>query len=79
MEHARRNFQLTGREVEILRLIAHQNLSNKQIARELRLSIHTVKNHVHSIIEKLSAGPQSGRPPCIPTRIVNRSAGLSHA
>jgi len=46
--------QLTGREVEILRLIAHQNLSNKQIARQLRLSIYTVKNHVHSIIEKLS-------------------------
>jgi DNA-binding NarL/FixJ family response regulator len=49
-----RNCQLTGREVEILRLIAHQNFSNKQIARELRLSIHTVKNHVHSIIDKLS-------------------------
>jgi DNA-binding NarL/FixJ family response regulator len=48
-----RDYQLTGREVEILRLIAHQNFSNKQIARELRLSIHTVKNHVHSIIEKL--------------------------
>jgi DNA-binding NarL/FixJ family response regulator len=46
--------RLTRREIEILRLIAHQNFSNKQIARELRLSIHTVKNHVHSIIEKLS-------------------------
>jgi DNA-binding NarL/FixJ family response regulator len=45
---------LTRREVEILRLIAKQNLSNKQIARELRISVYTVKNHVHSIIEKLS-------------------------
>jgi len=46
--------RLTRREVEILRLIAQRDLSNKQIARELHLSIFTVKNHVHSIIEKLS-------------------------
>ena len=46
---------LTMREDEILRMIAYRNLSNKQIARELRLSIYTVKNHVHSIIEKLGA------------------------
>jgi DNA-binding NarL/FixJ family response regulator len=45
---------LTPREIEILRLIANRNLSNKQIARELRISIHTVKNHVHGLIEKLS-------------------------
>ena len=49
------DYPLTRREIEILRMIAHRNLSNKQIARELRLSIYTVKNHVHSIIEKLSA------------------------
>ena len=45
---------LTPREIEILRLIANRNLGNKQISRELRISIHTVKNHVHSLIEKLS-------------------------
>jgi DNA-binding NarL/FixJ family response regulator len=49
-----RETRLTRREVEILRMIAQRNLSNKQIAKELRLSIYTVKNHVHSIIEKLS-------------------------
>jgi DNA-binding NarL/FixJ family response regulator len=48
-------YSLTRREIEILRMIADRNLSNKQIARELRLSIYTVKNHVHSIIEKLRA------------------------
>jgi DNA-binding NarL/FixJ family response regulator len=48
-----RDCRLTARELEILRFIAHQNLSNKQIARELRLSIYTVNDHVHSIIEKL--------------------------
>jgi DNA-binding NarL/FixJ family response regulator len=49
-----RDCPLTPREVEILRLVAHRNLSNKQIARELRRSIYTVKNHMHSIFEKLS-------------------------
>ena len=46
--------RLTRREVEVLRLIAKRNLGNKQIARELRVSVYTVKNHVHSIISKLS-------------------------
>ena len=54
MGHARGDCQLTRREVEVLRLIAHRNLCNKQIARELRVSVYTVKNHVHSIIGKLS-------------------------
>lgn len=49
-----RDCELTRREIEILRLIAHRNLSNKQIARDLRISVYTVKNHVHSILEKLS-------------------------
>jgi two-component system response regulator DegU len=47
--------RLTRREVEVLRLIARRNLGNKQIARELRVSVCTVKNHVHSIMSKLSA------------------------
>jgi DNA-binding NarL/FixJ family response regulator len=45
---------LTAREAEVLRLIAESNLSNKQIARRLCLSLYTVKNHVHNILEKLS-------------------------
>ena len=49
-----RECRLTDRELEVLRLIEQRNLSNKQIARELRISIFTVKNHVHSIFEKLS-------------------------
>ena len=43
---------LTPRELEIVHLIADR-LSNKEIARKLSLSLHTVKNHVHNIIEKL--------------------------
>ena len=46
---------LTMREHEILGMIAYRDLGNKQIARELNLSIYTVKNHVHNIIEKLEA------------------------
>ncbi len=43
---------LTRRELEIVRLIA-EHLSNKQIARQLSLSLYTVKNHVHNIVDKL--------------------------
>jgi DNA-binding NarL/FixJ family response regulator len=44
---------LTAREEEVLQLIALEDLANKQIARRLQVSLHTVKNHVHSLIEKL--------------------------
>lgn len=43
---------LTPREREILTLI-ELGLPNKQIATELHLSLATVKNHVHSILDKL--------------------------
>jgi two-component system, NarL family, nitrate/nitrite response regulator NarL len=45
---------LTAREVEIVRLIAH-GLSNKEIAAQLQITLSTVKNHVHNILEKLGA------------------------
>jgi DNA-binding NarL/FixJ family response regulator len=48
---------LTPRELEIVQLIA-THLSNKQIARRLSVSLYTVKNHVHNIVEKLQV---SGR------------------
>jgi len=44
---------LTPREFEVLRLIA-DGLSNDEIAERLCLSIHTIKNHVHKILETLS-------------------------
>lgn len=43
---------LTDREMEILRLV-DEGRSNKQIAKALHISLHTVKNHVHRILEKL--------------------------
>jgi DNA-binding NarL/FixJ family response regulator len=43
---------LTAREQQILRLVA-AGLSNKEIAQQLSISLHTVKIHVHRILEKL--------------------------
>jgi DNA-binding NarL/FixJ family response regulator len=51
---------LTSREQDVLRLIAWENLSNKQIARRLHVSLYTVKNHVHSIIDKLDVTDRHG-------------------
>jgi DNA-binding NarL/FixJ family response regulator len=44
---------LTRRESDVLQLIG-EGLSNKEIARELVLSVATVKHHVHHILEKLN-------------------------
>jgi len=43
---------LTRREHEIVSLMT-QGLSNKEIARQLRIQNATVKNHIHSILGKL--------------------------
>lgn len=43
---------LTAREHEILQLI-ERGLSNKEIARMLRIEVGTVKNHVHNVLQKL--------------------------
>ena len=47
-----RQTNLTGREREIVTLLA-DGLSNKEIAQRLNIEVATVKNHVHSILEKL--------------------------
>jgi two-component system nitrate/nitrite response regulator NarL len=44
--------RLTRRESETLQLMA-RGMTNKEIALELSLSIATVKNHVHAILQKL--------------------------
>jgi DNA-binding NarL/FixJ family response regulator len=44
--------RLTRRETEIAALL-HEGLTNKEIAKRLYIELATVKNHVHSILEKL--------------------------
>lgn len=46
------NACLTCREEDVLRLLGRGD-SNKEIARELNLSVSTVKHHVHHILSKL--------------------------
>lgn len=48
-----KQFDLTKRELEILRLI-RQDYSNLQIAEELFLSVHTVQTHRKNIMSKLN-------------------------
>jgi len=45
--------RMTKREREIIALIA-DGLSNKEIAQKLNIATHTVKSHVHNIMEKLA-------------------------
>lgn len=49
---------LTPREIEMARMLA-RGLSNKEIARELHLSIATIKNHVHAVLQKLQVGSRT--------------------
>jgi DNA-binding CsgD family transcriptional regulator len=48
---------LTPREIQVLSLLA-EGASNKSIARRLGISVHTVKFHVASLLDKFEA---SGR------------------
>lgn len=48
-----RSVQMTTRERQVISLIS-EGMSNKLIARQLKISTHTVKSHVRNILEKLS-------------------------
>lgn len=52
------SMKLTPREVEILELIA-KGLNNREIGERLYLSLHTIKNHVHKILQKLQVSRRS--------------------
>ncbi|OGU75243.1 MAG: hypothetical protein A2V93_00870 [Ignavibacteria bacterium RBG_16_34_14] len=45
--------RMTKREKQVIELIS-DGYTNKEIAQKLHLSTHTVKSHVHNILEKLS-------------------------
>lgn len=48
----RSSIKLTGRELEIINLIA-EGLPNKEIAHRLSIEEQTVKNHIHNTLDKL--------------------------
>lgn len=45
--------RLTPRERQVVDLLG-DGMSNKEIASQLHIAVHTVKSHVHNILEKLS-------------------------
>lgn len=45
--------RLTQREREVVALLG-EGLSNKEIATRLNIAVHTVKSHVHNVLEKLA-------------------------
>jgi DNA-binding NarL/FixJ family response regulator len=45
--------RLTSRERQVIDLLG-EGLSNKEIATRLHIAVHTVKSHVHNILEKLA-------------------------
>ena len=50
--------EITAREAEVLRMLA-EGLANKDVARRLGISEHTVKFHISSILEKLGAATRT--------------------
>jgi DNA-binding NarL/FixJ family response regulator len=49
---------LTAREAQILRML-ELGLSNREIAGQLCIAVHTVKNHVHSLLTKLGVSTRA--------------------
>lgn len=45
--------RLTNRERQVIDLLG-EGLSNKEIATRLQIAVHTVKSHVHNVLEKLA-------------------------
>lgn len=53
-----RELALTGREAQILQML-ELGLTNQDIAMRLSIAVHTVKNHVHSLLKKLGVNTRA--------------------
>jgi DNA-binding NarL/FixJ family response regulator len=49
---------LTAREAQILKML-ELGLSNRDIADQLCIAVHTVKNHMHSLLSKLGVSTRA--------------------
>jgi DNA-binding NarL/FixJ family response regulator len=66
-----RELVLTGREAQILQML-ELGLSNHDIATRLSIAVHTVKNHVHSLLKKLGVSTRAE------AAALSRIIGLHH-
>jgi DNA-binding NarL/FixJ family response regulator len=57
-QQAVRELALTTREAQILTML-EQDRSNQDIATQLGIAVHTVKNHVHSLLTKLGVSTRT--------------------
>ena len=55
---AAKELVLTAREAQILRML-EMGLSNQNIADQLSIAIHTVKNHVHRVLTKFGVSTRA--------------------
>lgn len=55
---ASKSVALTAREDQILGMLK-MGMSNREIATDLSIAVHTVKNHVHSLLTKLGVGSRA--------------------
>lgn len=55
---AQKQYDLSNREISVLQLVA-EGKTNKEIARDLRISEKTVKNHTRSIFHKLNVSDRT--------------------
>jgi DNA-binding NarL/FixJ family response regulator len=51
--HVLESVRLTNRERQVIALLG-EGLSNKEIATRLHIAVHTVKSHVHNVLDKLA-------------------------
>ncbi len=58
-DQAKDHFRLTDREVEIVKYIS-EGWTNKEIARHLDISEHTVKEHVRHLLKKTKTTTRTG-------------------
>lgn len=74
-DRARKSVVLTHREQQVVDCIS-RGMTNKEIANELNIALHTVKSHVHNLLDKLALRTRlelakhalAGKQPAVPSR-----------